>query len=184
MRAPFQASGFVPLKGVASVPIGSTVDTRRGEVALDSALNGFSPRSRRARRQSARITAAIFQIRQQRAKRKRSKKARIPLDVDLLSPPQAEAACVRGPSKGIVRTMSMVAKGYVRALAGASTATARNATFNTTDRCDGTLTEVGRGSVSLRVKGRRKPIVVRAGGAYLVKAKLFAVRKGRKPINS
>jgi hypothetical protein len=185
LRAPFQESGFVSLKGVASVPIGSTVDTRLGTVALDSALNGFSPRSKRATQQSAQIRAAIFQIRQHRAKkRKRARRKKIPLSIRLLSPPRAASACVRGPSKGIVRTMSMVAKGYVRAVAGASTATARNATFNTTDRCNGTLTEVGRGRVSLRVKGKRKPIVVRAGRAYLVRAQLFSVRKGRKPRQS
>ena len=73
----------------------------------------------------------------------------------------------------------MVVKGYFRALGGATTATARNSTFNTTDRCDGTLTEVGRGTVSLKVKGKKKPVVVKRGGAYLAKAKLFAARKKR-----
>jgi hypothetical protein len=182
MRVPFQESGFVSLKGVASVPIGSTVDTRKGEIAMDSAGNGFPAGDRRARRQSARIRAGIFAIKQARARRKVARSASIPTDVDLLSPPAAEAACVRGPAKGIVRTMSMVVKGYYRALGGASTGTARDATFNTTDRCDGTLTEVGRGRVSLAVKGERKPIVVRGGRAYLVKAKLFQIRKGRRPV--
>jgi hypothetical protein len=32
------------------------------------------------------------------------------------------------------------------------------------------------------VKSRKKPVVVRAGGAYLAKAKLFAVRKGKRPV--
>ena len=73
----------------------------------------------------------------------------------------------------------MVAKGFYRTLGGASTATARNATFITTDRCDGTITEVGKGRVTLAVKSSKKPIVVRAGGAYLAKAKLFRARKGR-----
>ena len=68
--------------------------------------------------------------------------------------------------------MSMVVKGYYRALGGASTATARNATFDTTDRCDGTLTEVGKGRVSLKVKGKpsrssvtRRPRLPRQGEA-------------------
>jgi hypothetical protein len=80
-----------------------------------------------------------------------------------------------------VRTVSVAVDGYYRTLGGASIATARHATFNTTDRCDGTLTEVGRGSVRLAVKGRAAtaPIKVTAGRAYLVKAKLFAARKGR-----
>ena len=88
-------------------------------------------------------------------------------------------ACQKGPSKGIVRSLSMVAKGFYRALGGASTATARNATFVTTDRCDGTVTEVGKGRVTLAVKGSKKPVVVRAGGAYLAKAKLFRGPQGQ-----
>ena len=182
MTSMFHESGFLPLKGVASVPIGSTVDTRKGEIGIESAANGFAPADRRSRRQTARVKAALFTIRQARAKRSASaRKASIPMDFALLSPPQAEAACVRGPAKGVVRSMSMTVKGTFRALGGASTATARDATFNTTDRCDGTLTEVGQGRVSLKAKGKRKPIVVRAGRAYLVKAKLFQIRKGRRP---
>jgi hypothetical protein len=181
MISAFQESGFLPLKGVASVPIGSTVDTRKGEIGLESAANGYAPGDRRARRQEARVKAALFQIKQQRRKRGKARKSSIRMDFALLSPPRAEAACASGPSKGIVRSMSMVVKGYFRALGGASKATARNATFNTTDRCDGTLTEVGKGRVSLKVKGKRKPVTVRAGRAYLVKAKLFQIRKGRRP---
>ena len=57
----------------------------------------------------------------------------------------------------------------------------RGTNWLTADRCDGTLTQVGRGKVSLALKGKKKPVVVRAGQAYLVKAKLFAAKKGRKP---
>ncbi len=182
MTSAFQESGFLPLKGVASVPIGSTVDTRKGEIGLESARNGYAPGHRRSRLQSARVKAAMFRIKQARAKRRASaRKASIRMDLDLLSPPRAEAACARGPAKGVVRTMSLTVKGYFRALGEASKATARNATFNTIDRCDGTLTEVGRGRVSLKAKGQRKPIVVRAGRAYLVRARQFRVRKGRTP---
>lgn len=184
MISAFQETGFLPLKGVASVPIGSTVDTRKGEIGIESAANGFASGDSRARRQSARIKAGLFAIKQARAKRRataRERRVSIAVDIDLLSAPRAEAICARGPSKGIVRTMSMVAKGNYRALGGASTATARDATFNTTDRCDGTLTEVGKGRVSLKVKGKPEPIVVRGGRAYLVKAKIFQARKGRRP---
>jgi hypothetical protein len=172
-----QGDGFVPLKGIASIPIGSIVDTRKGEIELESAANGFAATDRRAKRQEAKIKAGLFAIRQQRAKRGAAKKAAIATDIGLLSPPGAEAVCARGPSKGVVRSISMVAKGYYRALGGATTATARSATFATTDRCDGTLTEVGRGRVSLKVKGRKKPVVVRGGAAYLARARLFAASR-------
>jgi hypothetical protein len=113
-----------------------------------------------------------------------AKKTAIGTDVALLSPPGAETQCRRagGPPKGVVRSVSMVAKGLYRALGGATTATAKNATFATTDRCDGTLTEVGKGRVSVVVKGRKKPVVVRGGAAYFAKAKLFAARKGKRPL--
>jgi hypothetical protein len=180
-RVPFQAGGFIPLKGVAAVPVGSTVDTRKGEIEMQSAANGYAAKDLRAKQQSARIRAGLFVIKQKRAKKGAAKKTAIATDIGLLSPPGAEAACVKGPPKGIVRTMSMVAKGLYRAVGGATTATARSATFVTTDRCDGTLTEVGRGRVTLAVKGSKKPVVVRAGGAYLAKAKLFQIRKGKRP---
>ncbi|MDA0169550.1 thrombospondin type 3 repeat-containing protein [Solirubrobacter taibaiensis] len=177
LRAPLQTTSFVPLKGVASIPLGATVDTTRGEVAIDSAANSYSAADRRAKRQSARIRAAIFLLKQKRAKAKSSS---IPTDVSLLSPPRAEARCVGAPPKGtVVRSISMVVKGYYRTVGGASTSTARSATFNTVDRCDGTLTQVGKGRVTVAV-AKKKTVTVKAGQAFLVKAKLFKVRKGRR----
>jgi hypothetical protein len=174
-----QDSGFVPLKGVASVPVGSTVDARKGELSVASAANGYT--DKRARRQSARIKAGIFAIKQARLKKHARKSATIPTDIGLVSPAHAEAACSAHAAKGIVRSLTMtVAKGVFRALGGATTATASSATFATTDRCDGTLTQVGTGKVSLAVKGRAKPVTVRSGQAYFAKARLFAAKKGRK----
>ena len=151
-----QDGGFIPLKGVASVPVGSTVDARKGELELKSAANGFAASDKRAKQQTARIKAGMFAIRQKKLKKGAAKKTSISTDIGLLSPTGAEAACQKGPSKGIVRSLSMVAKGLYRALGGASTATARNATFVTTDRCDGTVTEVGKGRVTLAVKGSKR----------------------------
>jgi hypothetical protein len=174
-----QNGGFIPLKGVASIPVGSTVDARKGELEMSSAANGFAASDKRAKQQSARIRAGIFAVRQNRLKKGAAKAASISTDIGLLTPPGSESACIKGPAKGIVRSLSMVAKGFYRTVGGASTATARNATFVTTDRCDGTITEVGKGRVTLAVKSSKKPIVIRAGGAYLAKAKLFRARKGR-----
>jgi hypothetical protein len=174
-----QDGGFIPLKGVASVPVGSTVDARKGELEMKSAANGFAASDKRAKQQTARIKAGMFAIRQKKLKKGTAKKASLSTDLGLLSPPGAEAACQKGPAKGIVRSLTLVAKGFYRTLGGASTATARSATFVTTDRCDGTVTEVGKGRVTLAVKSSKKPVVVRAGGAYLAKAKLFRVKKGK-----
>jgi hypothetical protein len=181
LRAPFQDSGFVPLKGVASLPVGSTVDARKGELAMHSAANGYAPANRRARKTEARIRAGIFAIKQAKLKKNAKPTASISTDIGLVTPAGAATACSASrSSKGVVRSISVVAKGVLRALGGAATATARSATFVTTDRCDGTLTQVGKGKVSLAVKGRGKPVSVRGGGAYFAKARLFAAKKGRR----
>jgi hypothetical protein len=45
------------------------------------------------------------------------------------------------------------------------------------DRCDGTLTQVGRGRATVYDKARKKNVSVQSGQGYLVKARLFAARK-------
>jgi hypothetical protein len=176
-----QAASFVPLKGIAALPIGTDVDARKGTIELQTAGNGYDPASARAQRQQATLSAAMFQIRQARVRKGLAKSAAIPTDLALLTAPEATRACVAArPLKGAVRTLSATVKGYFRTFAGASTTTARNATFNVTDRCDGTLTEVGRGKVSVVVKGRKTATTVTAGHAYLVRAELFAAKKGRR----
>ena len=95
----------------------------------------------------------------------------------------AEAACADGPAQGHRRrSLSMVAKGYYRTLGGASTATARNATFVTTDRCDGTLTEVGKGRVSLASRAAKKPVVVQARRRLPGQGEAVPRRKGKRPL--
>jgi hypothetical protein len=179
LRAPFQTSGFVPLKGVASLPVGSTVDARSGELSLATAANGFAPSSRSFSAGQARLTAGIFAIRQARLKKKAKKKTAIPTTIALASPAGAETQCQKkGAPKGIVRRLTMVAKGVYRTVGGASTAMTKNATFNTTDRCNGTLTQVGKGRVTLDVKGRKADVKLRAGRGYFAAARLFVARKG------
>jgi hypothetical protein len=184
LRVPFQSSGFLPLKGVAAVPMGSTLDTRKGEVALTAAINGQPARSRRQKRREARFRAGIFQIKQARKKRKQKASKTIPPTAALASPAGAERPCrASGPPKGIaVRSLSMTAKGVFRAVGGAATATPAKgtSTFITTDRCDGTVTEVGRGSVAVIAKKGGKRKVVKAGRAYIVRARLFQAKRNRR----
>ena len=52
--------------------------------------------------------------------------------------------------------------------------TGRDAAWTTVDRCDGTLTTVQRGRVS--IKHGRRTVSVRAGHRYLIRARLFAAR--------
>lgn len=173
--------GFVPLKGQASVPVGSTVDTRKGTVAMASELNG------RGAERSAKLSAGIFQIRQKRAKRGSS--ASVSTDLALQSAPGAEAACARtsrsGPIKGrsrnTVRSLTATtAKGFFRVIGGAAITTAPDATWVTRDRCDGTRTDVGKGRVSVYDRKQGTLTRVPAGRSYLVKAQLFAARQAAR----
>jgi Thrombospondin type 3 repeat len=188
-RMSLTQSGFVPLKGVASVPVGSTVDTLKGQVAITTASNFHRPRDRRHRTNAGRFSAAIFTIKQRRvrraARRVRRATRRAQTDLALRTPPGADRVCARSgrvPLKGVVRTFSGAAEGRFAVVAAASTARViGSARLLVTDRCDGTLTEVGRGRVSVRDRRRKRTIELRSGQAYLVGGRLFGP-KGRPRI--
>src|SRR5262249_1708825 len=115
MRAPFQDTGFVPLKGVAVVPVGSTVDARKGELQVSSAANGYAASNKKARKTEARIKAGMFAIKQARLKKRAKKSASISTDIGLVTPAGAATACAASKvSKGVVRSLSVVAKGVLR----------------------------------------------------------------------
>jgi hypothetical protein len=178
LRSPLQASaGFIPLEAAASIPVGSIVDARRGELKLQAALNG------RGLTRTSRYRSGIFQVKQRRAAKRRT--TRRALEASLVSPAGAEAKChSKAPGKGVVRSVVTTAKGAFRTAAGAATAApakGRNATFTTTDRCDGTLVKVKSGRVVVTASRKHaKPRTVKAGKTYLVKAKLFRLKKGRR----
>jgi hypothetical protein len=180
---PFQESGFVPLKGIAAVPVGSVVDTRKGQIAMTSAANSRPVGDARRRLQAATFAAGIFRIRQARARRRLNR--RIATDLVLVTPRGADKICVRRNGdpvpKGVVRALSASGKGLYRTVGGASVATAKKGTWITSDRCNGTLTEVGRGRVKVRDKSRHRTVTVRAGRAYFARARLFGAKKGRRP---
>ena len=176
-------SGFVPLKGVAALPVGTVVDTRKGRLALQSTTDGRRIGSGGSR-QSVTLAAGIFRIRQLRAAA--NSRVKLPTDLMLQSAPGAEASCVSrtatGPIKGRGRTSvrgltATTEKGLFRIVGAAGISTAKEATWATQDRCDGTRTDVGKGRVSVLNRATRKTITVGAGRSYLVKAKLFAARK-------
>jgi hypothetical protein len=173
-------SGFVPLKGIAALPVGTTVDARRGTLALQTALDGRRAKQRKLGR--ARLSAAIFQIRQARLKPRARRARRIATNLLLQSPGTASASCraSRLPRTTPVRTLKATAKGLFRVTGGASHAVARNAAWRTTDRCNGTVTRVTRGRVNVYDKGRHRHIVVRRGHRYIARARLFLARKGRR----
>ena len=163
-------SAPVPLAGVASLPIGAIVDARKGRIDLRTA-------GRRGRSQSARIAAGIFQIKQRRARRGRAAAT----DLVLRTPPGFARACAAAsaPPKGVVRRLTVAAKGVFRTVGAAAPAKGSSgASWAIADRCDGTLTRAIRGRVSVRAGGRT--VVVRPSRSYLVRARLFGAKVRRQ----
>lgn len=163
--------GFVPLIDSASVPVGASIDARKGSVQINAAASfSSSPKS-----QSAEVAAGIFAIRQRRAKA-----AAAITDLTLQTPSGSAAACATGhaaPAKGIVRALTGSAKGRFRALGAAARVTIRNASWTIEDTCHGTRVRISRGTASVYDTTRKRTITVRAGKTYLAKARLFGAKQ-------
>jgi hypothetical protein len=70
-----------------------------------------------------------------------------------------------------VRRLRANARGRFVTRGSNSSATVRGTIWTTTDRCDGTLTQVRRGTVVVRDFRRKRNVVVRAGKSYLARAR-------------
>ena len=176
-----QLPGFVPLKGVAALPVGTVVDARRGTIGLETAADSRAATDPLRRLSRSRVSAAIFQIRQAMQRRPSLRTRAVATQLVLATPPAADVGCRRQPpAKGIVRSLRATAKGLVRVSAGGSFGVGRDATWRTIDRCGSTTTYVTRGLVRVFDKERRRTVTVRAGRRYIVKAQIFKARKGRQ----
>jgi hypothetical protein len=177
--------GFVPLKGIAALPVGTTVDARRGSLALESTVDGRRIQAG-GRTQSITLSAGIFTIRQKRLAE--GSRRRIPTDLVLKGPPGAAHACAaaaeRGPIKGVPRNpirslTAAVKKGIFRVIGGAGVTSGTNATWSTQDLCVGTRTVVGKGRVRVTDTATDHTFVVHPGTSLLIRARLFRARQGK-----
>jgi streptogramin lyase len=152
----------VPLTGV-EIPIGATVDARRGTLVLTSA-------GRAGGTQTGRFGSGIFSVHQPRRARGR---------VDLRLRGGDFSRCRRaGRARGSVlagasrvrrvrRLWGRDTGGRFRTYGRRSHATVRGTRWLTEDRCGGTFTRVTNGAVVVRDLTRRRSVVVRAGHSYL-----------------
>jgi Big-like domain-containing protein len=171
---------YVPLKGGGTIPVGSTVDATNGTVMLATAADYHGALDRKHRIQTGIFSAAIFTIEQQTAKQQEKHSHRKatgmpPTNLRLITPAATTATSrchAKGaPGRAIVREMSARAKGFFRVIAAASVTIVRNAQWTVEDRCDGTLTGVGRGTATVTYLLHHRPVskVVKAGAGLLVK---------------
>jgi hypothetical protein len=153
---------FVALNQRTSVPVGSIVDTRQGSVTLRTAMgNGTT--------QSAVFHGGLFQVRQPRdAAGLTELRLRGPLPTCGSGGARA-AATAKRKRKPPRRLWGRDNHGRFRTRGGNSVATVRGTSWFVEDRCDGTLTRVSSGSVSVRDLRRHRTVLVSAGQSYLAR---------------
>jgi hypothetical protein len=154
---------FVALSKLSSVPVGSLVDTREGTVTLRSALPGGET-------QSGIFHGGLFEVRQ-------PKDAKGLTELKLRGAgPDCGAGSARAASVDKTRKKKRKKRralwgrdngGAFRTRGGNSVATVRGTAWYTEDRCDGTLTRVSQGSVTVRDLVNHRTVIVRAGHSYL-----------------
>jgi streptogramin lyase len=161
-----RASRFKSLAGGERVPVGSLVDTRRGTVELTSARNGTGAT------QTGEFRGAVFEVRQTRTGRGVT---------DLVLRGGSFAGCRARTARASVVANASARRRTVRTLWGKdshsrfrthgrdSVATVRGTRWMTADRCDGTLTRVTSGKVSVRDLRRHRSVVLTAGRSYLAR---------------
>jgi hypothetical protein len=158
------APGYVALTDLTSLPVGSILDTREGSVTLNTALPG-------GKTQSAIFHGGLFEVRQpQGAGGLTEVVLRGALTGCSSAGARAAAVSTKKKRKPPRRLWGSDSKGKFRTRGGNSVATVRGTAWYVEDRCDGTLTRVSKGSVSVYDRGRHRTVVVRAGHSYLARS--------------
>jgi hypothetical protein len=162
-----KGAGFIPLSEARQIPVGSTLDTTEGVVRLTAATAKFG------KVQFGEFGAGIFTILQNRKQRGLT-------NLDILNTQSPHQVCTtigkkaqvarRHLSRRVVGLLKGTAHGKFTTTGQYSAATVRGTIWSVANRCDGTLTQVNRGVVSVRDFLRRKTITLRAGQRYLAKA--------------
>jgi hypothetical protein len=152
------AERFQPLADIEEVPVGSTIDARRGRVELTSV------RDRRNRLQDGVFRAGVFTVRQ---------RARDRFVTELVLRGNIGRCPRRGQASAAARVSRRRlwgnARGRFRSRGRYSSAAVRGTRWLVEDRCDGTLTRVRQGSVTVRDFVRDRRIVLRRGQRYLAR---------------
>jgi Ca2+-binding RTX toxin-like protein len=145
---------FVPLSALASIPVGSTVDTTIGTVRLTQARPEGT-------RESAEFYEGVFTISQ----------APVGQAITVLRLDGGDFSACGGSSSFFVekpkRRLWGKGKGNFRTRGRLSAATVRGTTWYTADACDGTLTRVVEGTVAVTDFVRGLEVVLTAGQSYL-----------------
>jgi hypothetical protein len=166
-----KGNAFVPLKEGRQIPVGSVLNTLAGTVRLASS-SGTGKTT-----YSGEFQGAIFKVLQSRSRRERGL-TELRLDNSTLrrkscpigkSGDLRSAAAARLSSRTIQRLHAR-GRGRFSTRGQYSAATVRGTDYEVTDRCDGTLTRVTRGSVVVTDFRAKRTITLTAGKSYFARA--------------
>jgi hypothetical protein len=178
--------GYIPLTEARQVPVGTSIDSRRGTLSLVAASGHGHGHSEQTH--TARVGGAVFGFAQSKspltkglttftlkdnafhgAPNFNACKANASL---LKRLPTADAiALKKRVNSTVVQTLNASDHGGKYKTNGRySASTVRGTVYSVSDRCDGTLTTVKRGSISVLDFQTRKTIIVHAGHSYLARA--------------
>ena len=169
-RASQKGLKFVPLTEARQIPVGSFLDTKRGTVELVSATGTGG------KTQSGTFTAGLFQVLQSRA---RAAPGASPSCASRARASSAAAQPARPQRPAAARSRGARSAACARNARGRFRTRGRHSRarpcaapiWTTTDRCDGTLTQVSRGKVAVRdFRRRRRRSSSSAGKSYLARA--------------
>ena len=154
----------VPLKDNLGLPFGSTLDATSGAVKLTAArAGGGTPDrhllGRRVPREAAALAAG--------ADGRDAHRWHQPLEVQQGELQSAQRPRLARPR--VLRRLFGSAHGRFRTRGRWSTATVRGTEWSVIDRCDGTLTTVKRGTVTVRDKVKHKTVTLKSGQSYLAR---------------
>ncbi len=166
-----KGQAFIPLTEARQIPVGSVLETTGGVVGITTATTA----SRKGKLQSGDFGAGIFKLLQNRKQKGLT-------DLDIINNYSASKVCAtvgkKGKGKAYAAKLSSKTLGRVNASGHGhfavrgqySAATVRGTVWNVGNRCEGTLTHVTRGVVSVRDFSRRKTITLFTGQSYVAKA--------------
>ena len=157
---------FVPLTEARQVPIGSVLETTAGVARIVTAT------SSKGKLQQGDFGAGIFKLLQARKQKGLT-------ELDIIDAHSARQVCT-SVGKGarvashlsgkVLGRLNSNAHGKFSARGQYSAATVRGTEWSVANQCNGTLTKVERGVVSVRDFRRRKTITLFTGQSYLAKA--------------
>jgi hypothetical protein len=159
---------FIPLTEARQIPVGSVLETTHGVVGITTATTA----SRKGKLQTGDFGAGIFKLLQGRRQRGLT-------DLDIIDNHSASQVCAtvgkariasRHLSSKTLGRLDASGHGNFTARGQYSAATVRGTVWSVQNQCDGTLTHVKRGVVSVRDFRRRKTLTLFTGESYLARA--------------